>query len=92
MLTDGHCVCMAGFVRTRVSAGGPADPRARPGISALRMGGGNVPRVPYKAPGEQGYQVCSFSLGPRTGFSAFSTFHIVSPPDKLAVSHVEQHL
>lgn len=22
------------------------------------MGGGNVPRVPYKAPGEQGYQVC----------------------------------
>jgi hypothetical protein len=26
-------------------------------LGGLRMGGSNVPRVPYKAPGEQGYQV-----------------------------------
>lgn len=45
-----------GLVRPSVSASGRvAGPRARP-LSSLRMGGGNVPRVPYKAPGEQGYQ------------------------------------
>jgi hypothetical protein len=31
--------------------------RSGAAISALRMGGGNVPRVPYKAPGEDSYQV-----------------------------------
>ena len=32
-----------------------ANRKALP-ISGLRMGGGNVPRVPYKAPGEDSYQ------------------------------------
>merc|ERR1712216_508614 len=43
-----------GFVRG--SPARAANPRASATLSALRMGGGNVPRVPYKAPGEQGYQ------------------------------------
>uniref|UniRef100_A0A6U4NKV9 ATP-dependent Clp protease proteolytic subunit n=2 Tax=Hemiselmis andersenii TaxID=464988 RepID=A0A6U4NKV9_HEMAN len=30
--------------------------RLTPPLSSLRMGGANVPRVPYKAPGEQSYQ------------------------------------
>jgi hypothetical protein len=47
---------MAGFARPSVSAARLTGPRAL-AISALRMGGSNVPRVPYKAPGEQGYQV-----------------------------------
>jgi hypothetical protein len=50
-------------VRPSVSASGRvAGPRARP-LSSLRMGGGNVPRVPYKAPGEQGYQVFAWLPG-----------------------------
>jgi len=45
-------------VRPPAAAARAADLRcSRPSLSALRMGGGNVPRVPYKAPGEQGYQV-----------------------------------
>jgi len=45
-----------GFVRTSLKAGAADLRGAQPALSALRMGGGNVPRVPYKAPGEQGYQ------------------------------------
>jgi len=44
-----------GFVRTPLSAARAVDPRAAQPLGALRMGGGNVPRVPYKLPGEQGY-------------------------------------
>ena len=46
-------------------ASSPSTPKAlygavtphRSGGLSLKMGGGNVPRVPYKAPGEQSYQV-----------------------------------
>ena len=37
-------------------AGGVMANRKALPISGLRMGGGNVPRVPYKAPGEDSYQ------------------------------------
>jgi len=52
-----HRTALVGFVRAPVTAAVARDPRGRLAFSALRMGGGNVPRVPYKAPGEQGYQV-----------------------------------
>jgi hypothetical protein len=39
---------IAGLVPSRMSSP----------LSSLRMGGGNVPRVPYKAPGEDSYQAC----------------------------------
>lgn len=52
-----HRTALVGFIRAPVAAAVARDPRGRLAFSALRMGGGNVPRVPYKAPGEQGYQV-----------------------------------
>jgi hypothetical protein len=60
---NGHCTALVGFVRAPVTAAVARDPRGRLAFSALRMGGGNVPRVPYKAPGEQGYQVRNGYLG-----------------------------
>jgi len=46
-------------MRAPVTAARVADFRSqRPSLSTLRMGGGNVPRVPYKLPGDGGFQVC----------------------------------
>ncbi len=42
------------------SEGGHRAGRQFARLGGLRMGGANVPRVPYKAPGEQGYQVGFF--------------------------------
>lgn len=58
-LTDLLLLDDTGIIASPLSAARVTGARGGcPALSALRMGGGNVPRVPYKAPGEQGYQVC----------------------------------